>query len=76
MTKFEAIVKELESLPAEKQQQVGHYIHTLKESDRKARTRSLKAVAGALSPDVVNELDQIIAEGCEQVNPDGWRRSD
>jgi hypothetical protein len=76
MTELEAIIRELESLPTEKQKQAGQFIRQLRESERKKRTSSLKAIARTMSPQEVDEFERIIEEGCEQVNPYGWKSSD
>ncbi|MES2702907.1 MAG: hypothetical protein V4649_09725 [Bacteroidota bacterium] len=38
-----------------------------------AQARSYKDFAGMISDNEANELKDIIAHGCEQINPDDWK---
>jgi hypothetical protein len=35
--------------------------------------KSFKSFAGVMSEEEASELEKIIEEGCEQINPDDWK---
>lgn len=55
----EAVLAEVESL-------INSKMHTVKR-------RSFTDFAGMMSDEEADELEKIIDEGCEQINPDDWK---
>lgn len=72
MSKLEPIVEELKTLSAAKLAEAANYIHRLKETSALERRSALEHTAGALTPAEADELERIIAEGCEQVDAREW----
>ena len=64
--------KELDQLPADKQQKVLEYARSLSGRPRGVPGKELLRFAGAISPEDLAEMSRAIEEGCEQVEPDGW----
>lgn len=45
----------------------------IKKNKRNAGRKSFKEFAGLMSDTEAEELEKIIEEGCEQINPDDWK---
>ena len=74
MSLVEEVVKALGILPEEEQQEVLTFAKELAEKYRLS-TKSPKLMiemAGTIDPEYATELEQIIEEGCEQVNLSEW----
>ena len=72
MSKIEAIVEELKTLPPDRLESAANYIHRLKTISPDERMFIIKPTAGSLTPEEGEELARIIAEGCEQVDESEW----
>jgi len=72
MSRLEAIVEDLRSLPPDKLEMAADYIRRLKPVGDEARREALDRTFGCLSLMEADELDRIIEEGCEQINEHGW----
>ena len=72
VSKLEAIVEELKTLPPERLETAASYIHRLHSSSRAERKAALKRAAGSLTNEEVDELARIIEEGCEQIDERDW----
>jgi hypothetical protein len=66
MSKLEIIVEELKSLPPDRLQSAGDYIHRLKTIGPGERMAIIERTAGSLTEQEGAELARIIEEGCEQ----------
>ena len=72
VSKLEAIVEELKTLPPERLETAASYIHRLHSTSRAERKAALKQAAGGLTNEEVDELARIIEEGCEQIDDRDW----
>lgn len=72
MSRLEAIVEDLKSLPPAKLEAAADYVHRLKRISEEERRAILSRTAGALSPEDADELERVIEEGCERIDESGW----
>lgn len=72
MTALESIIEELKTLPNGKLEEAASYIHILKSRSADEHKVTLKRLRGSLSDQDASELTQIIEEGCEKVDENGW----
>jgi hypothetical protein len=72
VTRLEAIVEDLKSLPPERLEMVATYVRHLKPISQEDRKAALDRTFGCLSPEEADQLERAIEEGCEQVNEHGW----
>ncbi len=67
------IIMQLTRLPPEKQEEVLHFVRALTASrPLGVPGKDLVRFAGAIDPDDLQIMTQVIEEDCEKVNPDGW----
>jgi hypothetical protein len=67
------LLKQMDQLPPDLQQQVLHYAKSLKSSlSRGTPGKEFLKFSGILSPEDAAEMLRIIEEGCEQVDPNEW----
>lgn len=72
MSTLERIVEELKTLPPPKLEEAAALIHGLREHTRADRLAALRRSASILSPADGEELERIIAENCERIDPREW----
>jgi len=72
VSKLEAIVEELKTLPPDRLDSAADYIHRLKTISHADRTAILKRTAGSLTPEEGEEFARIIEEGCERIDDRDW----
>ncbi len=68
MTKLEAIVEDLKTLPPKRLDSAADYIHKLKTMSDAERVAIIDRTSGSLTPEEGDELSRIIEEGCEQID--------
>lgn len=66
------IVEDLKTLPPPKLDEAAHFIHRLREDARAERRAALNRSAAILSESDGAELERIIEEHCERVDPREW----
>ena len=69
---LEVIVEDLKTLPPPKLREAADYIHRLREASRSERLAALERSAAILSDEEGAELERIILEGCEKIDPRDW----
>jgi hypothetical protein len=72
VSRLEAIVEDLKSLPPDRLEMAAHYIRQLKPISPEERRAALDRTFGCLSPEEADELERIIEKGCEQINEHCW----
>lgn len=72
MSTLEMIVEELKTLPPSKLEEAATFIHRLREVSREDRLASLRLSASILSEADGAELERIIEENCERIDPREW----
>ncbi|MEO8597734.1 MAG: hypothetical protein ABI759_30720 [Candidatus Solibacter sp.] len=72
VSRLEAIVEDLKSLPPAQLEAAADIVHRLKRIGEDQRQAILARTAGALSPVEADELNRIIEEGCERIDESGW----
>jgi len=72
VSRLEAIVEDLKSLPPAKLEAAADYVHRLKRISEEERRAILVRTAGALSAEEADELSKAIEEGCESIDESGW----
>lgn len=72
MGSLENILEDLRSLPPDKLEEAAVYIRQLKRVSPEERRTILARTAGSLSPEVADEIEKAIEEGCERVDESHW----
>lgn len=72
MSTLEMIVEELRTLPPPKLEEAAALIHGLRERTRAERLAALEKSAGILTDEEGAELERVIEEGCERIDPRAW----
>jgi hypothetical protein len=72
VSKLEAIVEELKTLPPNRLESAADYIHKLKTISDAERIAIIDRTSGSLTPEEGDELARIIEEGCEQIDERDW----
>ena len=72
MSTLETIVADLRTLPPPKLEEAATLIHRLREDARTERREALRRGASLLSPEDGAELERIIEENCERIDPRDW----
>jgi len=72
MSTLEMIVEELRTLPPPKLEEAAALIHGLRERTRAERLAALEKSAGILTDEEGAELERVIEEGCERIDPRDW----
>ena len=72
MSTLDMIVEELKTLPPPKLEEAAALIHGLREGARSDRREALRRSATILSEADGAELERIIEENCERVDPREW----
>jgi hypothetical protein len=72
MSKLEAVVEELKTLPASGLAAAADYIHQLKQSSAAGRKRALERAFGCLSSAEADEMERAIAANCERIDAGQW----
>lgn len=72
MSRLEAIVENLKSLPPGKLEMAADYIERLQRVNEDRRNLVLARTAGSLSDEVASVIDREIEEGCENIDERGW----
>ena len=72
MSTLEIIVEELKTLPPPKLEEAAALIHGLREDARAERRAALRRSASILSAADGAELERIIEENCERIDPREW----
>jgi hypothetical protein len=72
VSKLEAIVEELKTLPPNRLESAADYIHKLKTISDAERIAIIDRTSGSLTPEEGEELARIIEEGCEQIDEPDW----
>ena len=68
MTKLDAVIEDLKALPPSNLQRAADYIHRLKLITEQERHNIIDRTSGSLTGEEADELERIIAEGCEQLD--------
>jgi len=69
---LETIVKELTNLPPHKLALAANYVQGLREVSHEERMAAFEATAGSLSTEEAGELERVIEESCERIDPSDW----
>jgi len=72
VSRLEAIVEDLKSLPPAKLEAAADFVQRLRRINEEEREAILTRTAGALSPEEADELNRVIEEGCEKIDESGW----
>ena len=72
VSRLEAIVEDLKSLPPEKLEAAADFVHRLKLIGEERGQAILARTAGGLSPEEADELTRVIEDGCERIDESGW----
>jgi hypothetical protein len=72
MSTLEMIVEELRTLPPPKLEEAAALIHGLRERTRAERLAALEKSAGILTDEEGAELERVIEDGCERIDPRDW----
>ena len=72
MSTLEMIVEELKTLPPPKLEEAATLIHRLRDDARTERRAALRRSASILSEADGAELERIIGENCERIDPREW----
>jgi len=72
MSTLETIVEELKTLPPPKLAEAAVLIHGLREGARRERRAALRKSASILSEADGAELERIVEENCERIDPREW----
>ena len=70
----EKIIRDVESLPEDKQLQVATFIQSLKDAGFKGMPgqEAVRLFAGLIDEKSAREMQAIIEDGCEKVDAEGW----
>jgi hypothetical protein len=71
MTKLDAVIEDLKALPPSNLERAADYIHRLKLITDQEHHAIIDRTAGSLTRDEADELERIIADGCEQLDEHG-----
>ncbi|MGH8021608.1 MAG: hypothetical protein ACREIA_25660 [Opitutaceae bacterium] len=69
---METIVEDLRALPPPKLEEAATLIHRLRDNARSERLAALRRSASILSDEDGAELERIIEENCERIDPRDW----
>ncbi len=72
MSKLEAIIEDLKTLPPDRLDSAAAYIHKLKTIGHAERAAIIDRTSGSLTKEEGDELARIIEKGCEQVDERDW----
>ncbi|HEY1717320.1 MAG TPA: hypothetical protein VGH42_03395 [Verrucomicrobiae bacterium] len=72
MSKFEAVIEELKTLPPTGLAAAADFIHQLKASTAVKRRYALDRAFGCLSPAEADEMERAIAANCERIDASQW----
>ena len=72
MVTLETIVADLRTLPQPKLEEAATLIQRMREDVRTERQMALRRSASLLSADDGAELERIIEENCERIDPRDW----
>lgn len=72
MVTLETIVADLRTLPQPKLEEAATLIHRMREDVRTERQMALRRSASLLSAEDGAELERIIEENCERIDPRDW----
>jgi hypothetical protein len=72
VSRIETIIEDLKSLPPARLEAAADIVQRLKRISEQERQAILTRTAGALSREEADEMDRIIAEGCERIDESGW----
>lgn len=72
MSTLEKIVEELKALPPPKLEEAAILIRRLRETSREDRTVALRRSVSYLSEADGAELERIVEENCERIDPREW----
>ncbi len=72
MSTLETIVEDLRALPPPKLEEAATLIHRLRDNARSERLAALRRSASILSDADGAELERIIEENCERIDPRDW----
>jgi hypothetical protein len=72
VSKLEAIVEELKTLPPDRLDSVADYVHRLRTISSAEKAAVLSRAAASLTPEEGDELARIIEEGCERTDEREW----
>lgn len=72
MSTLEMIVAELRTLPPPKLEEAANLIHRLRAGTRTERLAALEKSAAILTDDEGAELERVVEEGCEKIDPRDW----
>ena len=68
MTKLDAAIEDLKALAPSNLERATDYIHRLKRITDSEREAIVDRTSGSLTPEEADELERIIAEGCERLD--------
>ena len=68
MIKLDAVIEDLKALPPANLERAADYIHRLKLITDRERFDIIDRTSGSLTDEEADELERIIANGCEQLD--------
>ena len=71
MAKLDAIIEDLKTLPPSNLERAADYIHRLKLITEQERHAIIDRTAGSLTREEADQLERIIADGCERLDDRG-----
>jgi hypothetical protein len=67
------VVREMDRMPIKQQRRVVEFAHALAHSHPQGTPgRDLVRFSGFVDPADLDEMSEVIEEGCEKVDPDAW----
>jgi len=72
VSKLEAILEDLKSLPNPKLEEAAAYIHRLRETSRADRQAILRETSGGWNPEEADKIEKAIEENCEKIDARDW----
>lgn len=72
MSRLEAIVDDLKSLPPDRLEVAADFIRRLKPISQEERDAILARTFGSLSQEDADAMEKAIEEGCEKIDEQGW----
>jgi hypothetical protein len=72
MSKLDAVVAELKTLPPAGLEAAADFIHQLRVSGATERKHALERSFGGLTPEEADEMERAIAANCERIDAGQW----
>lgn len=72
VSRLEAMVADLKSLPADKLEAAADFVRRLKPVSQEEREAILARTFGSLSQEAADAMQKAIEEGCERIDEQNW----